>query len=375
MLCKSGRVGAVIVSAGSSSRMGEFKPLLEISEGETIIGRCIRTLRKGGVKNIVVVTGRDSNMLEEHLRDGYISFVCNPDYASTDMYYSAKLGFTKLLESGTEDKPEQVFFLPGDSPLFTADTLLRMLEVMYSSKAGIVVPMHNGRTGHPLLINTNTIPKLLGYEGDMGLKGAMSEYRGIIEQVELPDIGINLDIDTPRDLHLARLLVQPMEERLSAHCKAVASMALVLSERLNERGYSLDLQKIELAALLHDMWRGEKNHAKTGGDELINAGQPELSEIVRQHMHPDPGEEQRISEITVVYLADKLLKEDIPVKLEERYKSKVKRYAQDPHIRDQVQARLETAKRVRVIFEAAMGCTLEEIIKEEYIKKLGNKAD
>lgn len=369
MLCKSGGIGAVIVSAGSSSRMGAFKPLAEISEGETIIGRCIKTLHSAGTKAIVVVTGRESKRLEEYLGED-IDVIENPDYKTTDMYYSAKLGFKKLLEG--ESIPERIFFLPGDSPLFTADTLLSMLNRMDESGKEIVIPLHNGMAGHPLLIKTRVIPRLLAYEGGQGLKGALLEYTGEIERIELPDIGITIDIDTPQDLQLARLLVQPMEERLAAHCKAVASMALVLSERLNAKGYNLNLQRIELASLLHDMWRGEKSHAKTGGDELINAGQPELSEIVRQHMHPDPGEEQRISEVTVVYLADKLLKEDVPVKLEERYKSKARRYAQDPHIRDQVQARLETAKKVREIFETAMNCTLEKLIKEEYIKKLGN---
>ena len=48
--------GALILAAGMSRRMGSFKPLMEF-QGETLIGRVVRSLREAGASPIVVVVG------------------------------------------------------------------------------------------------------------------------------------------------------------------------------------------------------------------------------------------------------------------------------------------------------------------------------
>ena len=84
--------GAVILAAGISSRMGEFKPLLPMGE-ETVIRNVIRVLQTAGVSRILVVTGYQSKVLQEHLAHAGVMFVHNERFAQTKMFDSVRLAW------------------------------------------------------------------------------------------------------------------------------------------------------------------------------------------------------------------------------------------------------------------------------------------
>jgi len=57
---------AIIPAAGSSSRMGHFKPLLQV-DGQTLIQRAISVFRQNRIDDIIVVTGHRADDLEAAL--------------------------------------------------------------------------------------------------------------------------------------------------------------------------------------------------------------------------------------------------------------------------------------------------------------------
>ncbi|MGI6152038.1 MAG: nucleotidyltransferase family protein, partial [Christensenellales bacterium] len=71
--------GVVIVAAGMSSRMGDFKPMLNIGS-ISIAQRIIATFQQAGVKRIVVVTGYNADILEHHLAKCGVIFLRNEQY-------------------------------------------------------------------------------------------------------------------------------------------------------------------------------------------------------------------------------------------------------------------------------------------------------
>ena len=87
--------GALIVAAGRSVRMGDFKPLMEF-KGETVIRRVVRSLKEAGASPIFLVTGYRGEDLRAHLTGEDIRFVENPDYAATQMFDSVKLGLEDI---------------------------------------------------------------------------------------------------------------------------------------------------------------------------------------------------------------------------------------------------------------------------------------
>ena len=78
-----------------------------------------------------------------------------------------------------------------------------------------------------------------------------------------------------------RLHVTPA---VAAHCRAVADMAVRIGEALNHAGVSLNLGLIRAAALVHDLTRGEPDHARRGAKLLQDLDMPQIAAIVATRM-------------------------------------------------------------------------------------------
>lgn len=186
------QTGAVIVAAGMSSRMGNFKPMLNIGS-ISISQRLVATLRQAGIGRIVMVTGYNAEELEHHLAGTGVIFLRNEAYETTQMFDSAKIGLSYI-----HGKCDRVFFMPVDVPLFTAKTV----EALLNTHAEIACPVCDGLRGHPIMLSDRVIGQILEDDGDCGLQGALSRC-GIPEQlVAVPDAGVLRDIDTPEDYDL-----------------------------------------------------------------------------------------------------------------------------------------------------------------------------
>ena len=183
------RLGAVIVAAGMSSRMGEFKPMLNIGS-ISIAQRIVATFHQAGVTKIAVVTGYNAPLLERHLGNCGLVFLRNEDYATTQMFDSAKIGLGYM-----RDKCDRILFSPVDIPLFTAMTVTQLIE----SGAKLCCPVCEGKTGHPLLIASDLVDAILADGGEGGLQGAISRCGAEMIHVPVEDAGVLHDADTPAD--------------------------------------------------------------------------------------------------------------------------------------------------------------------------------
>ena len=115
------RTGAVIAAAGLSSRMGAFKPMLEIGD-TTAVRRIIAVLRSVGADPVVLVTGHRAEALEAHVADLDVICVRNERYRTTDMFDSVSLGMARV-----RTLCDQFFFTPVDVPLFSPETARALL--------------------------------------------------------------------------------------------------------------------------------------------------------------------------------------------------------------------------------------------------------
>ena len=188
------RIGALIVAAGMSSRMGDFKPLLSIGS-ISVAQRVVATLTQAGVDKIVMVTGYNATALERHLSGNGIIFLRNENYQTTQMFDSVKIGLEYL-----KDKCDKLLFTPVDVPLFTAKTVKALLD----SAAELAAPVCDGVQGHPILISRQLIPEILNDNGEMGLRGAIDRCSAQLRQIAVEDFGTIHDADTPEEF--SRLL-------------------------------------------------------------------------------------------------------------------------------------------------------------------------
>lgn len=183
------QTAALIAAAGLSSRMGDFKPMLNIGS-ISIAQRVIATIHQAGIDKIVMVTGYQALTLERHLSGSGVIFLRNDHYETTEMFDSVKIGLEYLM-----DKCDRVLFTPVDIPLFTAGTVQKLLN----TNAALACPAHDGQRGHPLLLSTALLPKILSDCGEQGLKGAIRRCGIDMMTVNVDDPGILWDIDTPED--------------------------------------------------------------------------------------------------------------------------------------------------------------------------------
>ena len=180
---------ALIVAAGMSSRMGDFKPMLSIGS-ISIAQRVVATFQQAGVEKIVMVTGYNATALERHLAGNGIVFLRNENYEHTHMFDSACIGLRYL-----RDKCDRVLFTPVDIPLFTAATVRALLERFEP----LACPVVDGETGHPTLISASLFDRILADPGDRGLRGALERCGAPMTPVPVEDRGVLHDADTPED--------------------------------------------------------------------------------------------------------------------------------------------------------------------------------
>ena len=366
------RFGAVILAAGFSSRMGDFKPLMELA-GQSVLARCVRNFREAGVLDIVVVTGHRAAKVQAEVEKLGVSSMHNARH-ELGMFSSVCVAVAGFFELSQLSGLDAFFILPVDVPLVRPVTIRALIDA-YDGR--IAYPCFEGERGHPPLIPASLIPEILGHDGQGGLKSLLETCPAL--DVHVWDRGILLDADTPDDfsalvrraarlgvgerdevLALARL---SMPERGLAHGLAVARVALRLGEELKRHGGSLDSDLIHNAALLHDIGKGQPAHEARGGEMLAELGLSRLAPIVASHRDVPPPASGVLTEKEVVCLADKLVRCDRRVGVEERFGEKLALYSLDAHACRAIRGRMNNALALRELVERSCGRGIEEILE------------
>ncbi|MEG6523749.1 DVU_1551 family NTP transferase [Desulfotomaculum sp. 1211_IL3151] len=363
-------IAAIILAAGFSSRMGSFKPLLPLAE-TTVIEKSVSTFKEAGILDIHVVVGHRAQELIQVLQSLGVNIVLNDAYA-TGMFSSVQAGVSRL-------KPftQAFFLLPGDIPLVQATTVAKLVAAYQAQSAGIVYPCLKGERGHPPLISASYQDNILAWSGEGGLRALLAEFESVAKDVAVSDQGVLLDMDTPDDYQrICKMMASDLPSKdecfvilnnagvapqVIRHCLAVAQVAEKIARTLNAADYQLDLDLIVAAALLHDIARGQKGHAQAGSQLLQQLGYPRVAEIVLQHMELSL-DEDNINETSVVYLADKLVQEDRPVSLAQRFRDSLQKYGSEDAALNTVIRRLQQAQRIEQEIEKVLTVPLANII-------------
>jgi CTP:molybdopterin cytidylyltransferase MocA len=185
---------AIVLAAGLSSRMGEFKPLLPF-DGRPMLWRVIESLRNGGVTSVIVVTGHRREEVESALRGLDVQCVFNPQFANGEMLSSVQTGVRALTSQ------DHFLLALGDQPAVRPETIKVLLRQAPEHK--IVLPTYNERRGHPLCFHHSLAQEILALAEEETLKTVVRRHVGQTLQVPVEDGAILHDVDTPADYELA----------------------------------------------------------------------------------------------------------------------------------------------------------------------------
>ncbi|HEX8847433.1 MAG TPA: nucleotidyltransferase family protein [Pyrinomonadaceae bacterium] len=197
-------VGAVILAAGSSSRMGSPKQTLQF-RGESLLRRAALAALGAGCGPVIVVTGAHSELSRCELDGLDVREVLNTHW-ETGMASSIRAGVEGLV-SATPDVVAAVLLL-CDQPHVTARIISGLVAAHRATGSAVVASTYGGSFGVPALFSRTLFAELARLEGAAGAKSVIKRHAS--EAHFLPFQGGEVDVDTPDDF--ARLIEKGVEQ-------------------------------------------------------------------------------------------------------------------------------------------------------------------
>ena len=185
-------ISAILLAAGESRRMGEFKQLLNFA-GKTFVECCADQLLASRVGEVIVVTGHREADVRRALGGRNVRFAHNPYYRD-GMSSSVKRGI-----SAVSPDADAVLVALVDQPQIDAGVINRVIAEYEQRRATIIIPTYGGRQGHPVLIDLRLRAALLTFAEAQGLRQVIHAHADEVAQVEVATDVVLMDFDYPED--------------------------------------------------------------------------------------------------------------------------------------------------------------------------------
>lgn len=189
-------IGAIVLAAGESTRMGTQKLLLPYA-GSTVIETIVDQVLRSRVDACVVVTGHEPERIRECLGARDVLF------AQNDVYRDGMLSSVRAGLAGLGESWEAAIVALGDQPSLRAETIDLLIERHAAAPEEIVVPAFEGRRGHPLLVPTCFREEIMEDFDATGLRGLLHAHPESVVEIGLDTSAILDDMDYPEDYRRA----------------------------------------------------------------------------------------------------------------------------------------------------------------------------
>lgn len=185
-------VAGLVLAAGGGRRFGRPKALVRY-EGERLVDRAVRTVRDGGCRPVLVVSG--AALFE--VADAVV--VDNPHWAG-GMSSSLRVGLAAL----PADVSAAVIVLV-DTPWLAAEAVRRVAAACIAAvalPAALGVAVYDGKRGHPVLIGREHWKGVIDLaRGDVGARAYVARHPDAVIDVDCTGLGSPADVDTPDQLN------------------------------------------------------------------------------------------------------------------------------------------------------------------------------
>ena len=188
----SKHIGAIVLAAGGSERMGQPKQLLPLA-GRPMVYHVTSALVALGLSQVIVVTGAHAEAVGAALADLPVAILVNDSWAD-GMSSSMRTGLRAL-----HPDIQAALLVLADQPALTLDLLQSLVTRYRVTGAPIVAPAYRGQRGNPVLFDRTLFPELLSVRGDRGGRALIDRYREQVELVVVDDPAVVADVDSPED--------------------------------------------------------------------------------------------------------------------------------------------------------------------------------
>ena len=213
-------IPGILLGAGNSMRFGSDKLLTLLPTGERLFERTLRVHLKSQVSPLIVVVspnlgkiirkGTDilsfSGMITQKGVDTWHTFSCRWGEGRLVINENFQEGISTSIQKGIdclkeEERAGGLLISLSDLPLLSPETVNFFIEKFLEQKTGILLPVFNGITGHPVIVDFNRFKNdISSIKGDVGLRALIKRYPKVVRKIPWSDDSVTWDIDTPQDL-------------------------------------------------------------------------------------------------------------------------------------------------------------------------------
>jgi molybdenum cofactor cytidylyltransferase len=198
------QVAAVVLAAGTSSRMGRNKLLLQVDR-EPLVHRTVARAAAAGLDPLIVVLGHQADLVQDRLADLPCELVLNPDYEQ---------GVQSSLRAGIGAVPAEAsaaMVILADMPFVTAQMIAALASRYRETAARLVVSRYGGVNAPPTLYDRSLFAELLAMDGPGCGKHVVRRHRHEALTLDWPDEAL-ADLDVPGDYDRLTALVGTRQE-------------------------------------------------------------------------------------------------------------------------------------------------------------------
>lgn len=189
------RVGAVLLAAGTGSRMGGVAKSLIRLQGVPLINRQLIALSGAGVDEVVVVTGYARDAVEASVSSFPVTLAHNADFA-LGQQSSVRVGLQAL--RGNFDA---VLVVLADQPLLGAADLTELIAAFKKRPAGhVVVPVVDGKRGNPIVMDDVALADILASDTNLACRHLVERQPELVHVHTSANTRFVTDLDTLADL-------------------------------------------------------------------------------------------------------------------------------------------------------------------------------
>ncbi|WML43942.1 nucleotidyltransferase family protein [Neobacillus sp. PS3-40] len=186
------KCAAILLTAGKSTRMGCLKSLLPW-EGMTLLQHQLCQLGLSKVDQLVAVLGYQSRKLIPYFENTSVHFVFNEQF---------ELGKTESIKKGLlsiKEGTDCIMIISVDQPVNQL-LLDSMINHFVQTKSKIIIPVYNGKRGHPILFSTELVEDLLRIKEETnGLKAVLHKWKNEINELNVEDRSVLYNFNSPKD--------------------------------------------------------------------------------------------------------------------------------------------------------------------------------